>query len=132
MNQVPPRVRTYGFRISRSDVVVLLVAGVAAGMLWPINRLCASITLIVVGHFFLFCNVIRLHRKWELLWAAIFVANATVWWGLWADLRVWPVLVTQLPVTIVLIAIQMRSRSYRGIGAQRLNPHLQEALTAPR
>lgn len=132
MNQVPPRVRTYGFQIKRTDVVVLLVAGVAAGVLWPLNSLCASLILIVVGHFFLFCNVIRLHRKWELLWAAIFVVNGTVWWGLLADLRVWPVLLAQLPVTLLLIVIQMRSRSYRGIGARRLNPHLEEALAAPR
>lgn len=34
--------------------------------------------LAVVGHFFLFCNVVRLRRTYELVWAAAYVVATGV------------------------------------------------------
>lgn len=122
------RPRTYGFRLSATDVCVLIVTLAAAILLWPVDALLAGLPLMVVGHFFLFCNVIRLHRNLELTWGAIFVANCAIWWWWRADPRWTPVLAIQIPVTLLLVAIWMRNPAYHGIGARQINPRLDEYL----
>ena len=68
-----------GFRLSVFDVMILTAGiGSAAGLgkeYWP----ASLIVLTVVGHFFLFCNVFRISRRPELLWAGVFtlLAGAT-------------------------------------------------------
>ena len=108
---------SHGFRLSASDVgfLVLCIAATIAlrdhgsGMQWVIP--------VAAGHFFLFCNVVRLRRSYELVWSGLFLANVTVWLYLvglsWAG-----VLAGQLPVTAVLIALEVRSPRYHGIGSR--------------
>jgi hypothetical protein len=69
---------------------------------------------LVLGHFFLFCNVFRIRREYEYIWAAVWIVNygawlfsgAFTWWG---------VLAVQSPLTVVLIVLEMRSPEYHGI-----------------
>jgi membrane protein implicated in regulation of membrane protease activity len=60
-------------------------------------------------HFILFCDVVGLRRNYELLWAGVYVLNAGVCLGLnlypW-----WVALLVQTPLTIFLIALEMRRR----------------------
>ena len=63
----------------------------------------------VVIHFFLFCNVFKVPRKLELLWAAVFLINTGVW--LAAGSFDWlPVLLCQTPFTLAAIGITLAGR----------------------
>lgn len=65
----------------------------------------------VVIHFFLFCNVFKVPRKLELLWAAAFLINTGVWLAVgrfdWL-----PVLLCQTPITLAAIGITLASRRH--------------------
>jgi len=66
----------------------------------------------VVMHFFLFCNVFKVPRKLELLWAAVFLINTGVWLAVgrfdWL-----PVLLCQSPFTLAAIGITLAARRRR-------------------
>ncbi|MDR3459224.1 MAG: hypothetical protein P4N60_17475 [Verrucomicrobiae bacterium] len=83
--------------------------------------------LIAAGHFFLFCNVFRIIRRREFIWAGLFILNIGLW--LWFGELTWlRILACQLPVTAVLIFADMRAPGYHGIFANRLNPKLNDYL----
>ena len=114
-----------GFRFSWQDAVVLTIGGLATWFLWLKLPGFAPALPIVLVHFFLFCNVFRISRRSELIWAACFLVNATVW-GLLSESGVtidWgKLLLAQTPITVFLIWIEMRRTDYHGIGAARNNP----------
>jgi hypothetical protein len=112
-----------GFRLSKLDVVVLVVGtllslGLAAAGSW-----LALVVAWVIGHFFLFCNVFRLSRPLELVWAAVFVvlagSTAATHYPGWAATTA-----ISLAATVVVVAVEMRKPSYHGILWQRINPGL--------
>ena len=116
--QPPP-----GFRFSREDAWVLVFGVVATVAWWTFQPMLAPALPIVLGHFFLFCNVFRISRRSELFWAGAFLANAFFWAvrseGFAID---WlAVLLVQMPVTLFLILLEMRRPGYHGIGASRFN-----------
>lgn len=77
----------------------------------------------VLGHFFLFCNVVRMARPLELLWGGVFVtlAGATIV----LETPGWLLTVLlSLVVTGVVVVVEMRKRSYHGVGWQWVNPGL--------
>jgi hypothetical protein len=81
--------------------------------------------LLVVGHFFLFCNVFRVSRALELAWSGVFtvLAAATLasgypGWYFTAAIS--------LAMTVAVVALEMRKPSYHGIFWQRVNPRLPE------
>lgn len=122
-----PRQPRYGFRFSIWDALIVFVAmGVALGLYSTSNELWWVVPM-TVGHFFLFCNVFMVWRKWELLWAGSFVINVLIH-ALFGNLSWWPTCLWQLPITLFVIALQIRSPWYHGIWAARLNPRLEEYL----
>jgi hypothetical protein len=121
-----------GFRMSALDAVVLaLSAGATVGLCFLIGQKGLTIGLLV-GHFFLFCNVIRVHRYLEATWAALFVANVAAWILLerFQDVSFswWIVLGLQTPVTLLFLVLELRSARYHGIGCRKINPKLGEYL----
>ena len=114
-----------GARVSLSDCVVLLIAG--AGSLWVWRRTglwwAGAVPAFVVLHFLLFCNVFRIRRKLELIWAGAFLLLSipSLLWNTppWA---VTFLLCAALSTT--LIAIGTRHPHYHGIGWKRWNPNL--------
>ncbi len=119
--------RTWGFRFSPTDGFVICAFLAVAGGLWRLGNPLWWLILIAAGHFFLFCNVFRIHRRFELAWAGLFIVNVGAW--LWFDSLDWRgVLACQAPVTVVLIGLEMRQSRYHGVLAQRLNPQLGEYL----
>ena len=77
---MPAQRFTPGFRISLFDVLVL-IAGMIGAFIVGVQVWWAGMVIgFVVGHFFLFCNVFRIGRKPELIWAAVFtfLAGSTV------------------------------------------------------
>jgi hypothetical protein len=106
--------------------VIVLVAGatgavLAAQVLWWLGLIVA----LVVGHFFLFCNVFRVARPLELAWSVLFVALAG---GTIAfDQLGWPVALSiTLIGTLLVILAQVRKPSYHGIAWERFNPKLRD------
>ena len=113
-----------GFRISKTDVVTILLAFALAGWaasagLWPLGVLL----LYVKAHFFLFCNVFRINRGPELIWAVVFVGMYYL-----GHLRGFPspsiFLGAGSGLAALLIAWQTRRPDYHGILWQRWNPGL--------
>jgi len=119
--------RTAGFRVSLLDVVVLIAAIPATWLAWSHLGAMAGIIPLVVGHFFLFCNVFRIHRTKELMWAGVCVGNVFAW-AAFADCW-WPgILAVQLPLTGVMIVWETRGPWYHGVCACRWNPRLDDYL----
>ena len=56
----------------------------------------ALIPALALGHFFLFCNVFRVRRSYELVWAGCFLVNAGAWITL-SGFDVWGILAVQTP-----------------------------------
>lgn len=76
----------------------------------------------VVLHFFLFCNVLRMSRPLELIWAGVFVVVAALAMAMVVS---WPLAFgVALVATVVLAIIETRRPSYHGIAWQTVNPNL--------
>jgi hypothetical protein len=99
----------------------------AAVVLWNYDPVISLLFVIAPGHFFLFCNVFRIRRGPELIWAGLFLVNTCLWWS-FVDFGWLGVLAVQTPITAILIALEMRSPSYHGILARRINPRLDDYL----
>ena len=116
-----------GFRFARLDAIaLLLIGGTALGIAfrWP---LAGAVVGFVLGHFFLFCNVFRIRRVPELIWAGGFflmashamISDRPDWY--------WPqTFLLSLVLAAGLIGRDMRHPSYHGVWWQILNPGLRE------
>jgi hypothetical protein len=82
---------------------------------------------IVVGHFFVFCNVVRIRRWFELVWAGFFCLAILVWIGL-RLIPGWVVVLSSTALASVLILIEVCSPRYHGILSQRINSNLDKYL----
>ena len=73
------------------------MCGFATWALWPAIGQLALLFPVVVGHFFLFCNIFGIRRKLELAWSVIFIINASLWlvlghftwWGIGLRVGAW-------------------------------------------
>jgi len=119
--------RTWGFRFSLIDSVALGVFALTAFALHRFGSTLSWVVAIVAAHFFLFCNIFRVVRRRELIWAGIFVLN-TLFWVLLARLDWFNVLACQLPVSAGVIAWEIRATRYHGVLADRLNPALEDYI----
>lgn len=122
------RPRTHGLRLSLTDVVVLIAGGLIGIVGFPFTEGLSLFVPFVVLHFFLFCNVFRIRRVPELIWAAVFLLNCTAWIAT-GNLNLAAICGAQLPVTLLLIGYELRQPTYHGICAQRINPRLDEYLS---
>lgn len=113
-----------GVRLSGLDIGVLVAT--AAGCAWlAVSEalLIAAGIAFVVGHFFLFCNVFRIRRGPELIWAALFTGLSAA--TIVTEHPGWPITFLASGVaTVILVAIEMRHPSYHGLGWAQLNPDL--------
>lgn len=114
-----------GFRLSVTDVLVLVAGAVGAFFAAGIAPWAAAAIAFVVLHFFLFCNVLRMSRPLELVWAGVFLALAIA--AIRLQVPAWPVVfAVSLAVTVVVAIVQLRLPSYHGVGWQRINPQLRQ------
>lgn len=112
-----------GFRLSMVDVCVLVAGTAAALALSRVVWWWGFVPAFVLIHFFLFCNVVRVARRLELVWAGSFTALAgstvafeTPGWGMTA--------LASLLITAIIVVVELRKPSYHGVGWQRINPQL--------
>jgi len=120
-----------GFRLSQVDVGILILGVVASIAVARFDRAFAAVLLFTLAHFFVFCNVLRMSRALEIVWAVLFVllAGSTLRFGL----PPWRVtLAAMLIATVVLAVVQTLHPSYHGVLWQRLNPRLPEWWAASR
>lgn len=127
MKQALQTARLHGFRLSFVDALVLVTGACLSGWLAKIEFPLWWIVPAALGHFFLFCNVFLVWRRWELLWTAAFILNVATHLALGSLEWLLPLLF-QLPITILVIIGQIRSPWYHGIFAEHLNPRLKEYL----
>ncbi|WP_254510360.1 hypothetical protein [Anatilimnocola floriformis] len=114
-----------GFRISAFDGGVLMAGAVASAMIWSYSPLLAFLIAYVIGHFFLFCNVLRVSRANELKWSALLLLSGCC--SALFGLPTWPATISlSLGATAIVIAITLGKPSYHGLGWQRINPRLLE------
>jgi hypothetical protein len=112
-----------GFRLSVFDFVVLGLGALAAYFAYTLRSLPAAIPAYVIFTFFLYCNVFRIRRTPELIWAAAFTLAALV--TFYFQQRSWLVVfAVGIALSIVLIVIEMRHPSYHGIFWRSVNPKL--------
>jgi hypothetical protein len=89
-----------------------------------------SLRLLVVAHFFLFCNVLRLSRSLELLWAVSFTALAASTFLLGLPSWNLTVLLT-LCVTAAVSAVHVVRPSYHGVFWKLPQPESAAVAGAP-
>ncbi|MDB6139929.1 MAG: hypothetical protein JWO94_3001 [Verrucomicrobiaceae bacterium] len=119
----------YGFRFFATDALVLAAGTAGSWALWRQEFPLWWMVPCVVGHFFLFCNVFRVRRSYELVWAAAFLVNMG-WWLSQGSLGWNPALLAQFPVTLIVLLAELRSPRYHGIFARRINPKLDAYLAS--
>ncbi len=113
-----------GFRLSLPDCVILL-SGIGGAMY--IGRFDLSIALLVampVLHFFLFCNVFRICRTKELVWAASFIISAILAMRV-ASVASLYFMGWNLMFAAILILSEIQKPDYHGIFWKTFNPDLE-------
>lgn len=121
--------RTWGLRFGPGDASFLLICAIATVLLWQSLPQLAPIVPLACGAFFLFCNVFRIARKLELIWAGLLLLNVGALLAL--NAFSWLLILgIQIPLTGIVLWIEIRSPRYHGIFATQLNPHLQRYLQA--
>ena len=114
-----------GFRLSEMDVGILIAVISASVLLARFDERFGMVLLFVLAHFFLFCNVLRMSRSLELLWAALFVLLAGSTFYLSFPLLRYTLSV-MLVVTVILSAVQTMQPSYHGVLWRKVNPDLKQ------
>ncbi|MBU1431853.1 hypothetical protein KKF91_15030 [Myxococcota bacterium] len=110
--------RAVGARIFWWDPLVLISATALSALAWPLIGGLAGLPLLVVGHFFLFCNVFRVGTRRELVWA-VALALAAVGWSAVGRLTLLAVTLSILPVSVGVILDARRASDYHGWGARK-------------
>lgn len=122
------RPRTWGLRLSKLDCFVIVFSVVATVALWRFTNGYSLIGMLVVAHFFLFCNVFRIPRTPELVWAGAFL-SVCLTLLVCDELHPLILAVAILPVTVLVLAYSIRLPTYHGVFANHLNPRLEDYLT---
>ncbi len=105
------------------DAVVIVACVVLTWLAWePLGSLALGLP-VTLGHFFLFCNVFRIRRSYELIWTAVYIVNLA-YWMLLRDSSWFGVLTVQSPLTIALIVLEIRAPRYHGALRRWLKPGL--------
>jgi hypothetical protein len=123
LTQMQKKLFAPGFRLSIVDLIILVIGAVAALALFRMVWWWGFAVGFALGHFFLFCNVVRMARPLELAWSSVFVVLAAATVAL--DAPGWLVTTgVSLLVTVVVVLVEVRKPSYHGVGWRRINPGL--------
>ena len=114
-----------GFRLSTVDVVFLVLGGIGAAYAMTMKLWLAAAIGFVFLHFFLFCNIIRMPRVLEYIWALTF-AGLVALCNVFGVVSWITVFAAASVLTVVLVSIAVRQPSYHGVAWQRFNPRLPE------
>lgn len=103
--------------------MVLVAGAVGTAMAWRVDPWLGTAVLLPVAMFFVFCNVVRMVRRLELVWAAAYVAAVLARQGIgWPS---WSWLVAgSVVIAVGLVVLQLRRPDYHGVGWRHCNPQL--------
>jgi len=112
-----------GFRLSIFDIIILATGFSGAWYLKYVAIELSCILLFVVSHFFYFCNITRMSRMPELIWAVYFVilCGAGVRYGI---VTLNEAFIISLTMTVILTILELRKPSYHGMFWSKINPNL--------
>lgn len=112
-----------GFRLSKFDIAVVILGAITAMYFYKISLLFSLIIAFVVTHFFLFCNITRMSRPPELIWAFSFscLSVASIEFELFP---IYQFFIASICVTVVLVCLEIKKPNYHGILWKRVNPNL--------
>jgi len=113
-----------GFRLSPLDTIFIAAFAIAAAVMWRSDAKLAGLLLLPCVQFFLFCNVFRIRRVPELIWAAAYLAVAG--WAYATDAAMWIPIAGLLTLGGILIAVEMFHPGYHGVLWRKINPGLPE------
>lgn len=119
--------RTCGMRLSAVDVVVMVGATTVGVTGYAVTAGFSLFVPFVVYHFLLFCNVFRIPRRPELVWAAVMLVH-TVLWVLSGSLSLPWLFALQSAFTTALLAREVRRPTYHGVLSRRFNPSLDDYM----
>lgn len=113
-----------GFRLSLIDCTLIL-AGLLMTWFYPHNKgipknidfFFQAMILYVIGNFFLFCNVFRVRRKYELWWVTSALINTGLLLFYYNNVEIF--FITQSVFTAVALVMEIRSTNYHGIFAKK-------------
>jgi len=112
-----------GFRLSGFDCILIGVGVIAAYFAFSLRSFLVAVPAYVIFTFFLYCNVFRIRRKPELIWASMFTISVLT--RFYFGQPPWLVVLGGgIALSIILIAIEMRHPSYHGIFWRSVNPRL--------
>jgi hypothetical protein len=112
-----------GFRLSKIDLLVLIFGLITSAYFFRNSIVNSIIVVFVVGHFFLFCNITRMSRIPELIWAAIFLLLSG--FSITIGKPDWLFTFTASSIlTVILIFVEIRKPSYHGVFWKLINPNL--------
>jgi hypothetical protein len=114
LDQTVSQEGAHGFRFSVIDGLAIVICIVTTYFVYPIIEADAYLFPVVLGHFFLFCNIFRVRRNYELCWSALFLINFS-YWRFYSDFNWLVLLACQTPVTLTAISAEIRSSNYHGI-----------------
>lgn len=117
----------HGFRFSLIDALAIIVCAVITVGGFGIVGSAAWLFPFVLGHFFLFCNVFRVPRKPELVWAAAFLVLSAA--CLISDVSILHAMWLVLPVTAGVLLYSICLPTYHGIFSRTDNGEAAEEDT---
>ena len=114
-----------GFRINLRDIIFIILGLILA---YYCHYSFMDLTIIILSsicHFFMFCNVFRISRIPELIWASLFILLSYL--TINTDLLKWTVSIpTAFLIAGILIFLETNKESYHGILWRKFNPNLQK------
>ena len=117
-----------GFRMSWIDGTFLVVMAAGCAIAFAAGSPAGWIIATPTAQFFLFCNVFRIRRAPELIWAGLYAASAA---GVAASgLPGWTAAAIGCGLGALLIALEMRHPSYHGVLWRRVNPRAEDCFRA--
>lgn len=112
-----------GFRISVTDSLFVIIMAAATLLMWENNSLISWLLIAPTLQFFLFCNVFRIRRIPELIWAAVYITISLINFSLTGH-PAYPVGIG-LMIGFALIINELRHPSYHGVMWRSFNPNLE-------
>ncbi len=111
-----------GFRLSVVDTVFVVAVGTLSFAFLRDRPYLVALCLLGPLQFFLFCNVFRVSRIPELIWASLFIAVS--WLSFRLDMSPWIPAAVGIVLGVLVVGIEMTKKSYHGIFWEWVNPGL--------
>ena len=112
------------FRILKHDIPFIIIGLFFMAYFFNSNFDLSLISFFAVSHFFLFCNIFRIRRKPELLWAGVYVLLCYLKNFTYFNNWLLPIGLS-ISLSSLLIFLETKHPSYHGVFWRKFNPKLE-------